>query len=117
MFSHKAHEGQCNIEEETKAISEQLQRMQIPDSNVLSGLLEMLKLKIGKESSLLKDHDYFRPRKRQNSGNVPAGDSWLPSKMAKISELETNTIILENIVNKTGRTQVQEPVVIDLLSD
>ncbi|KAK7574043.1 hypothetical protein V9T40_011234 [Parthenolecanium corni] len=117
LFSHKAHEGQCNIEEETKAISEQLQRMQIPDSNVLSGLLEMLKLKIGKESSLLKDHDYFRPRKRQNSGNVPAGDSWLPSKMAKISELETNTIILENIVNKTGRTQVQEPVVIDLLSD
>lgn len=117
LFSHKAHEGQCNIEEETKAISEQLQRMQIPDSNVLTGLLEVLKLKIGKESSLLKDHDYFRPRKRENSGSVAAGDSWLPLKMARISDHATNTVILENNVNKTGSTQIQEPVIIDLLSD
>lgn len=117
LFSHKAHEGQCNIEEETKTISEQLQRMQIPDSNVLTGLVEMLKLKIGKESLLLKDHDYFRPRKRQNSGSVATSDSWLPTKMAKISDRETNTIILENDVNKTDSSQIQEPVIIDLLSD
>ncbi len=113
LFSHKAHEGQCNIEEETKTITEQLKTMQLPDAKVLSGILEMLKLKIGKEDSLVKDHDYFRPRKRSASSSI---DFWPPSKLIKNSENVINTLILDNN-NKSDSSNFDKPVIIDILSD
>ncbi|XP_065213552.1 uncharacterized protein LOC135840793 [Planococcus citri] len=122
LFSHKAHEGQCDLDEEAKTLTKQLENMQLPNSNLLSGLLDMLKTKIGKENTLLKDHDYFRPRKR--AGSILVGEeSRLPAKLSssKFSfndENILNSIILENTNNnKTGPLNTKEPVVIDLLSE
>lgn len=121
LFSHKAHEGQCNLDEEAKTIQEQLENMQLPNSNLLSGLLDMLKTKMSKENTLLKDHDYFRPRKRPAS-IVEGDESRLPakisaSKLAFNAENILNSIILENTNNKSAPLNTKEPIVIDLLSE
>lgn len=120
LFSHKAHEGQCNLDEEAKTLSEQLENMQLPNSNLLSGLLDMLKTKMGKENALVKDHDYFRPRKRPASF-MEGDEQHLPakinaSKLAFNAENILNSIILEN-TNHKSLANTKEPVVIDLLSE
>ncbi|XKL69224.1 hypothetical protein PGB90_006993 [Kerria lacca] len=118
LFSHKSHEGQCNLEEETKTLSEQLQKIELPNSKVLTNLLELLKLKIGKDNSLLKDHDYFKPRKRPSPTNM--GNEWLPSKIPKTITNHllnmTDTITLGE-KNKSNILNFKEPVIVDLLSD
>lgn len=128
LFSHKAHEGQCNLDEEAKTLTEQLEKMQLPNSNLLTGLVEMLKLKMGKENTLLlKDHDYFRPRKRQSSGGESA-ESWPPPKIgvgapgaaAKRSSFHPSEILSSIVIdnnNNKSETLNKEPIIIDLLSD
>lgn len=120
LFSQEAHEGQCNLDEEAKTLTEQLEKMQLPDSNVLTGILDMLKLKFEKKDSQLKEHDYFRPRKRAASSNFAGDESWPPPKMAAqlMSELKSvaSSIVVDN-KNKSEAWSAKEPVVIDLLSD
>lgn len=119
LFSQKTHEGQCNLDEEAKTLAEQLEKMQLPESNVLTGILDMLKVKFMNKESQLKEHDYFRPRKRAAS-NYAGDESWPPPKITKhlMSELKTlaNTIVVDNN-NKSEMRDINEPIVIDLLSD
>ena len=95
-------------------LTEQLEKMQLPDSHVLSSVMEMLKL--GKTDSLLKDHDYFRPRKRSASEMLGEG-SWPPPKILARMATELQNITTTLVMEKKGEQRTKEPVIIDLLSD
>ena len=86
--------------------------MQLPDAHVLSSIMEMLKL--GKSDSLLKDHDYFRPRKRLASEMVE-DESWPPPKILARMASELKNMASTFVIDKKEDQRTKEPVVIDLL--
>lgn len=95
-------------------LTEQLEKMQFPDSHVLSSVLDMLKL--GKSDSLLKDHDYFRPRKRFAS-EVVGDESWPPPTTLARMAAELKNMASTFVIEKKKQQHTKEPVIIDLLSD
>ena len=95
-------------------LTEQLEKMQLPDAHVLSSVLDMLKL--GNSDALLKDHDYFRPRKRL-AAEIIGDESWPPPKILARMASELKNIASTVVIEKKKEQLAKEPVIIDLLSD
>ena len=95
-------------------LTEQLEKMQLPDAHVLSSVLEMLKL--GKSESLSTDHDYFRPRKRL-AAEMIGDESWPPPKILAKMATELKNIASTFVIDKKREQHSKEPIIIDLLSD
>lgn len=91
-------------------ITDLLEKIRFPNSNMLSEYLDLLRIKTNEKDSSRKNRNYFTVRKHENL-EIDEDDPRVPSKTMKTYELLPSEF--DDLKNETVDIKVQKPVTVN----